>query len=144
MYKIPYRRRKEPEIIIDPWADRYSKKKHKCCREWITCWANNECICTQIIWNPIREELYQGSAVPGKLVTLDCYFVPPNILEIGLVVKTNQDLIYIFYWSGDLIIREANNVFIFPDTHLLHIFEKNIKRKFKRSIWNRNLNNLNV
>ena len=123
----------------DPWSSRFDNTEYICCADWDTCWENSECISTQITWESVREGLYQRNPLPGKLVTLDCYFVPPNILEIGLIVKINRDLIYIYCWSGHLIIRELEKVFIFPDTYLLHSFEVNIKRKFKRSVWARRL-----
>ena len=110
-------------------------KNKKCCPNWRICWTNYECILIQITWNPVRVKLHQKDPSAGQLVTLDCYFVPPNILEIGLIVKINKEFIYIYFISGNLLIREIKDIFIFPESHLLYRFEEDINKSYRESDW---------
>ena len=100
---------------------------------------NFECLEIQITWNSVREGLHQRNPISGQLITLDCYFVPPNLLRIGLIVKINRELIYIYFITGELIIRSLEDIFIFPESDLLYRFEEDIKASYRNSIWARRL-----
>ena len=111
-----------------------------CCQNWRICILNFECLETQITWNSVREGLHQRNPAAGQLISLDCYFVPPNILRIGLIVKINKEFIYIYFITGELIIRFLEDIFIFPETDLLYRAEEDIKASYRNSIWARRLN----
>ena len=115
-----------------------SKCKNSCCNKWVEGISGEECEGSKSYWDPIRKSLTQDNIKKHSIVTLDCYFSPPNLLDIGVVGAIRGNNIQILYLSGKEISVKRNKVFRFPDTcrvyqlknHIL-LRHKKIKRKRK-------------
>ena len=136
-------------MIINPDKDKYRltkkglflKLQNKvpsskgCCNNWIDCIPHSECLLAQVLWNPVRTNLSQEHFQIGRLVTTDCFFTPPNILEVVLIVDIKEDIIFTYSWKERIAATKKEGLFIFPDTELLSSFEFAIKQKYKASIY---------
>ena len=67
--------------------------KNICCKQWKKCIEQEACISVENYWEPIREKLTQEGIERGSIVTLDCYFSPPNCLNAGLVDSVKEDVV---------------------------------------------------
>ena len=108
-------------------------KSKKCCDNWKDCVFYSECLLSQILWSPIRSEFSQNNFELGRLVTTDCFFSPPNILDIGLVIDIKPNIILIYYWQGQVVALGRENLFVFPPTELLTSFDFALKEQFRNS-----------
>lgn len=91
-----------------------SNCKNICCKNWKDCIIKEECIEVSNYWDPIRNSLIQDNIKKGCLVTLDCYFYPPNLLNIGLVAADQGNKVLIWYLTGETLTVEKSAVFKFP------------------------------
>ena len=109
------------------------KASKGCCNDWKECIFHSECLLSQVLWSPIRSNLSQNNLGLGVLVTLDCFFSPPNLLSIGLVIDIRSDIVFIYYWQGQVVVLKKEHLFVFPDTELLSSFEYAIKKAYRES-----------
>ena len=102
------------EDFLELALPRYSKCKNICCENWRECIIKEECMEISRIWDPFRNNLSQGRIKKGCVVTLDCFFYPPNLLNAGLVAATKGDKVEIWFLTGKTIIANKSAVFKFP------------------------------
>ena len=110
-----------------------NKNNNICHKHWRKCICNSECITSQINWDSVREKISQENPRVGDLATLDCYFYPPNIKSIGVIIKTKKDLIYIYFGEEEVEITESSNIFIFGENSLDEEIKDSLVRSYNNS-----------
>ena len=109
-----------------------SNCKNICCKNWRQCISREECIVVSNIWDPIRNNLTQENIKEGCVVTLDCFFYPPNLLNAGLVAADRGNKVVIWYLTGKVVTVEKSVVFKFPDHSRVYQLRAFIVRKQRR------------
>ena len=126
---------------------RRSNCKNVCCWDWTKCIRLEECAFIASYWDPIRKKLSQENINKYSLVTLDCYFTPPNLLNVGLVAKVRGNKVQIWFLTGRIITVDKSLVFKFPKGCrveqlrpfiILKIKKDNKKRKLRYNLRNKN------
>ena len=131
-----YLRKKDNITIKIPGA---GNPFNLCCKNWRLCGKSIECCTEQVFWDPIRTRLSQGKVLRNQLVTLDCYFFPANIFNIGIITEIYKDSAVIFFYTGELVATDKKNIFGLPFTPILSSFGDLLQVKFD-SIYRRRNN----
>ena len=109
-----------------------TKCKNFCCNKWEEGICEEECDYSKRFWEPIRESLTQEGIKKHSIVTLDCYFSPPNLLDIGVVDAIRGKYLQILYFSGKVITVKRDQVFRFPDTCRVYQLKFHILLRHKK------------
>ena len=111
---------------------KFSNCKNICCQHWRRCITQAECTLVQNFWEPIRDQLAQENISKYDLVTLDCYFYPPNLLDVGVVASVGENKVQIWYLSGKVLNVRKDLVFKFPTSCRVSQLRPFIIKKHKR------------
>ena len=79
----------------------------------------------------MRNNLSQDKIKKGCVVTLDCFFYPPNLLNAGLVAATKGDKVEIWFLTGKVEIANKSAVFKFPSSCRVYQLRAFIVRKHR-------------
>ena len=106
--------------------------KNFCCYKWEKGISEEECNQSKRYWKPIRKRITQEGIKKHSIVTLDCGFNPPNLLDIGVVGAIRGRYTKILYLSGQVITVRKDQVFRFSRTCRIRQLRNFILLRHKR------------